>query len=400
MKINNKIFAVIILSILFTGCERGWLREILGWNEEEVEEYNYSNHILYLSDESWDGDPYYYTGNDIYIMDIEGNNRRNLTQLNYGNDIEHFTISPDGLSLHFFTGIDMGWESYSTYLYNIGFDGGNPSEYWVRLYQDPQYNFMEPVYSTNGNILAVSAQQTRYCPQQDNFGVQRLWVIVVPELKAYELNSSGWHQPPGLGSVYDFCGKKLVYVEVSCLDPYATEGLIVQDFENYIEYRSWEDGTRPYDVLTNSLFPDSLIWTAINSLQCSPDGEKIVFSNDGNLWIVDVNGSNLYELPSFSGAQVEGFSLDGSMILYTHTTTDSVTNIAVINIDGNNNMSITYDDYNNINPTISLDGTTIVFSTNRPSSSDYNIFRIDINGQNEKQLTYENSHDYKPLLIP
>lgn len=86
----------------------------------------------------------------------------------------------------------------------------------------------------------------------------------------------------------------------------------------------------------------------------SPNGERIVFEHNGDIWLIDKNGRNLQQLTSTSDSH------DGL-------------------------------------PSFSPDGNSIIFSSNRAADpNDWNIWTMNIDGSNLQQLTELTSWDSWP----
>jgi Tol biopolymer transport system component len=118
------------------------------------------------------------------------------------------------------------------------------------------------------------------------------------------------------------------------------------------------------DVVNNaSMFP-------FNSPQISPDNSKIAFiANDGNgneLWIVNLDGSNLIQLTNLDQfSAVPNWSPDGTKIVFGSGTNQFATNdIYTINADGTSLANLTNTPaILDASPSFSPDGTKIAYSS-------------------------------------
>lgn len=115
----------------------------------------------------------------------------------------------------------------------------------------------------------------------------------------------------------------------------------------------------------NGGMPEQL--TEGTSPQWSPDGKKLLYikgdpaSNKARIWVCDADGSNQTQLSVGSG------------------------------------------DFNDIDASWSVDGTKIIFSSNRSllkGQHNYDIYIMDADGSNLTQLTTNGSHDDKPIFGP
>ena len=104
----------------------------------------------------------------------------------------------------------------------------------------------------------------------------------------------------------------------------------------------------------------------------SPDNATIVFSDDGDLWVIGTDGSNLRQLTSGPAQDWESaVSPDGQTVVYS-STTDGQDDIFSISIDGGEAVNLTNHPADEFWPTFSPDGERLYFTTNRlqPADSD------------------------------
>jgi len=98
----------------------------------------------------------------------------------------------------------------------------------------------------------------------------------------------------------------------------------------------------------------------------SPDGSKILFQSDRNgergIYIMNADGSDVRKIKNTDGGNYAKWSRDGTMIAF-FADIDGNTEIALINADGTNQTEVTGFETNDENPSISPDGSRIVFQS-------------------------------------
>jgi TolB protein len=178
---------------------------------------------------------------------------------------------------------------------------------------------------------------------------------------------------------------------------------------------SWSpDGTkilfRWYGVGLFTINPDGsgrTQLTAVNDgmMSWSPDGQKIAFTRNvssssayWDVFVMNANGSAVTRLTntvqggnnSFSGHPV--WSPDGSRIYFSSNGIGSQTDIYVMNTDGSNQVALASNPANDDMPSVSPDGTRLVFQSSRGGGTSVaNLYRMNIDGSNIVQLTTSGS---------
>ena len=126
----------------------------------------------------------------------------------------------------------------------------------------------------------------------------------------------------------------------------------------------------------------------------SPDGEKIAFSNDWNIFVMKANGLNIVQITpgedNVSRRSNPSWSPDGLRIAYvdsegTEFNTQVNDNIHAIKVDGTNRIRLTnnpaFEDY----PDWSFDGDYIAYNSHRDGN--FGVFVVNVRTFEETQLT-------------
>ena len=134
----------------------------------------------------------------------------------------------------------------------------------------------------------------------------------------------------------------------------------------------------------------------------SPDGDKIVFSSNQGIWVMDSDGSNQKQV--FDSVIWDGepcFTNDGAKIFfaseYVSPTYSKFVSIHVIDSDGSNRVQLT----NNADtraPVISPDGGTVAYISKL--SGNYDIWTMDLDGSNNVRLTDAPADEWAPAWSP
>lgn len=146
----------------------------------------------------------------------------------------------------------------------------------------------------------------------------------------------------------------------------------------------------------------------------SPDGNQILFvsdrdQKDGEIYIMDTTGNNLKRLTAneyFEDLPV--FTPDGKKIIFTRTlknTSDTSTKVTfngevfMMNIDGTNEVQLTYRPGGDGGAQISPDGNKIAFH-GKSTEGKYDIHIMDTDGKNIINITDDVAEDYSPFWSP
>ena len=136
----------------------------------------------------------------------------------------------------------------------------------------------------------------------------------------------------------------------------------------------------------------------------SPDGKKVAFVYDNEIFVINADGSNLTRLTF--GAHVDkspAFSPDGTKIAFV-SNRDGNYEIYTMKVSAENNTTnvpsrLTNDAAEDSYPSFSPDGTKIAFQSNR--SGNYEIYTMPSNGLGvPTNLTKYGSTDWHPAFSP
>ena len=136
----------------------------------------------------------------------------------------------------------------------------------------------------------------------------------------------------------------------------------------------------------------------------SPDGTKIVFGGNGGsgmdeeIWTMNADGTGRHNLSQSvdSHDYSPSFSADGTKVFYFRDPKMGSPDpeIYVMNVDGSNKVKVTNNGGRDRNPSVSLDGTRIVFESTRTNNSE--IFVMNVDGTEQTNLSNHNGTDLAP----
>lgn len=116
----------------------------------------------------------------------------------------------------------------------------------------------------------------------------------------------------------------------------------------------------------------------------SPDGKNIVFSYDGDLWTIPVNGGTALRLTGMEGNETNPlYSPDGKWIAFT-ATQDGNPNVYVMPSEGGKITQLTFHSGSDVVESWSWDSKLIYFTSNRYNSG--TTYIVSINGGTPKRL--------------
>jgi Tol biopolymer transport system component len=156
--------------------------------------------------------------------------------------------------------------------------------------------------------------------------------------------------------------------------------------------------------LTNNLAADTFaVW--------SPDGSRIAFQSDRDgdfdIYLMDANGSNIIQLTDDPALDiVPAWSPDGDTIAFHSNRLDDNYDIYLTDVAcpsgpaacDTQAVRLTEDPGDDVYPSVSPDGSQIVFHSDRDGDRD--IYRIRVDGSNLVQLTNDLAEDREPAWSP
>lgn len=116
----------------------------------------------------------------------------------------------------------------------------------------------------------------------------------------------------------------------------------------------------------------------------TPDEQRVVYYDEGNLWIVDIDGSNRTQLTDGGSDWESTVSPDGTTILFTSERSGNE-DIWSMGIDGSNPVNLTNHPGGEAWPSFSPDGELIFFGTDRldPESERLRTMVMNADGSNQ-----------------
>ncbi|MDO9518338.1 MAG: hypothetical protein Q7J10_09880 [Methanosarcinaceae archaeon] len=134
----------------------------------------------------------------------------------------------------------------------------------------------------------------------------------------------------------------------------------------------------------------------------SPDGKKIVFSSDQDIWTMNADGSNQKKV--FGSVIWDGepcFNDDGSKIYFASEYVSPIyskfISIHVVDVDGSKRVQLTKNADMRA-PAVSPDGTTIVYISKL--SGNYDLRTMDVDGSNIVGITDAPADEFAPAWSP
>ena len=134
----------------------------------------------------------------------------------------------------------------------------------------------------------------------------------------------------------------------------------------------------------------------------SPDGSRIAYDDHGAgaIWSIAADGSDAKRLAHASGGG--RWSPDGSSIVFfswrDFPGQEQRNELYVMAADGSNQVRLTDNDAEDVEPTWSPDGTQIAFTSSRAGNPD--IYVVAADGSDERQLTTDPAPDEGPAWSP
>lgn len=338
-------------------------REIYVMNADGSNQQNLSNNALRDESPSWspDGTKIVFTssrdGNEeIYVMNADGTNPQNLSNNASGDRRPSF--SPDGTKIVFSTSRGGGDE-----IYVMNADGSNQQN----ISNSASFD-IEPSWSPDGTKIAFSTNRT-----------SSAWDIYIMEAdgsNSQNLTSSSVvdRQPAWMPDI-----SKVVFVS----DRDGSGDVYVMNADGNNQTRL-------------SMMSSALSWFPV----LAPDGTKVLFEENGDIYSIDLNGANLTNLTSASGSDREAaWSPDATKIAFA-SNRDGNSEIYVVNADGTNLIRLTINSAFDSGPSWSPDGTRIAFFSDRDIR--FQIYSMNADGTDPVNLSNDllGADDSRPIWSP
>jgi Tol biopolymer transport system component len=150
------------------------------------------------------------------------------------------------------------------------------------------------------------------------------------------------------------------------------------------------DGTGLTNLTPSGAFDVNPVW--------SPDGTKILFGSNDDLYVMNADGSSRVKLVDGAGIFTYRWSHDGSRIAFIAERTagaDIFEDLWVMNADGSGQLKLAS---NAVDPTWSPDGLRIVFAST--TAGDQQLHEINADGSGDTPLTVEPMRAAQPAWSP
>ena len=161
-----------------------------------------------------------------------------------------------------------------------------------------------------------------------------------------------------------------------------------------LPYFSNSDGT------SASVWPVSTLFAKASEPSYAPNGSKVVFIGDKNLFTASQDGALATRLTNFPNGELNtpSYSPDSKKILFTRVDPGDLQYVCVINSDGTLPLTYTPAGSKNYRPHFSPDGKKIAFTSDRNGKNQIYIMNSD--GSSQTRLTNNTSNDTNPVYSP
>ena len=133
----------------------------------------------------------------------------------------------------------------------------------------------------------------------------------------------------------------------------------------------------------------------------SPDGKQVVFSMQGALWVMSMDGGNAQRI---TGWQLEPtypvWSPDGEAIAFQNYGADGNYHIWTITPEGREATELTSGPWGDREPAWLPDGSALVFASDRGNDMQYKIWRLALDGMALTQFTHGKGAERQPAVSP
>lgn len=372
--------------------------------------------IVYIADESID------TVEDLFVVNLDGSNRLNLTNLVLGKKVTLFSLSPNSQKIVFLSDINTTGRFD---LYTINIDGTNLQRVNIGLTDNSQR-------VENNFRFSNSGRKVIYVTDEEVIGTKNIYSVDTDGTDRLRLN-----QILGIRETYSLASddSRIVYSTFSAnpeahsvtlastgdvllntpfnLALNAAAGVIdfkISPDSSKVLYRANQDNGAIYDIYTVNL-DGTGVRTKVNGsivlggvvssfYDFSANSSKIVYiadqETDGvhELYSVNLDGGSNVKIssPQINGGDVLFFkiSLDNQKVVYlADQSTDNVNELYSVNMTGLSNTKINSNLIagEQIIRQFDLLGNQVVYSSDKNQSGFYSVYTNQLNGSNEVKLS-------------
>ena len=304
---------------------------------------------------------YYYDGNDVMAnikpqlmrLSIRGGKPMKVAD----DPVDAPSSSPDGAMIVYTRKIRGGADGVAIILANP--DGSNERTLATTSPANP--NFRRPVFSPDGKTVACISFL-----KKDNGGYKLVGFSVADGMEQ-SISEKRWEHI--WAAIWLPNGNFVVTAREKYSEPSQLWSIPLGG-----EPRALTSGLVNYRGLSATRTGDVLVATQVTDIDTR------------DLWVYQENASKKGRQVTTSG-EVRGriaLTPDGRIVMGSDVSGDR--EIWIMNADGGGRKQLTHDPGGDVQPTVSLDGKYIAFTSNRVNGVDH-IFRMDIDGGNLKQLT-------------
>lgn len=372
--------------------------------------------IVYISDEATD------TVDDLYVVNLDGSNRLNLTNLVLGKKVTLFALSPNSQKIAFLSDINTTGRFD---LYTINLDGTNLQRINIGLADNTQRvenNFR--FSNSGGKVIYVTDEESTgvrniYSANTDGTGRLRLNQVLGTQV-TYALASDDSRvvyrtfsvNPVARSVTLSATGDVLLNTPFNLvLNPAAG----VQDFKispdaTKVIYRANQDDGAIFEIYVVNL-DGTGVRTKVNgsivlggivssSYDFSANSSKIVYIADQQtdevheLYSVNLDGGSNVKISAtpVSGGDVASFKItpDSQKVVYlADQSTDGVNELFSVNMTGLSNTKINSNLIagEQIINQYDLLGNQVIYSSDKNQSGFYSVYTNQLNGSNEVKLS-------------